>query len=197
MSGQDILAPILELGPYEKYRGSFPSGCILEGESILLEWRPSRALWGKGHPILGVLMFPGAFTLPFTLLIPVLAFFGILSFFLEHFYEIGLLLIVMLAMVVYGSGLLAWKRTFLAVTDDAVYIRTGVLIPGTRRAGFGEISEIRIKKTLFERITGRGTLHFILNREGRFGRKRLRWPTINHPHEVRSALEGLIFSKRE
>ena len=199
-SGSDMeeerqLRPLLDLEPYERYKGSFPGSDIARDEKVLLEWRPSKALLWRGHPLLAFLMFPGAFTIPFTILIPILAFLGVLGFMLRHFYQIGFVLILIVISVVYGSGALAWWRTYYALTDHAVYVRIGTFSSRTRRTDFKDIIEIKIEKTIYERLTGRGTIVFLL--PGKRFRKfrKVKWFTINHPEEVSEALSSIIFGK--
>lgn len=189
------LRPLLDLEPYGRYRGSFPSGEISKGERLLLEWRPSKALLWRGHPLLAFLMFPGAFTIPFTVLVPILAFFGILSFMLRHFYEIGSVLILIVILMVYGSGAVSWWRTYYALTDRAVYIRTGSVRSRTGRTGFQEIIDLRVERSLFERLTGRGTITFLIP-GGRVRRyRKVKWFTINHPEEVEEVLRSVILKR--
>jgi hypothetical protein len=194
MDGRDVLGTLYDLDHYERYKDSFPEGVIPEEETVLLEWRPSKALLGKGHPFLAFLMFPGAFTIPFTLLIPVLAFLGILGFMMRHFYEIGLVLIIIVAIVVYGSGALAWWKTFYALTDSGIYLRSGAFHPSTKCAKFSEITDIRLERSIYERLTGRGTISFLVPAGGFRRYRKIRWYTIDHPEKVSDVLRKLILN---
>ncbi len=188
---------MMELGPYGKYEGTFPREFIRREESLLLEWRPSKALLGKGHPLLAFLMFPGAFTIPFALLLPILAFLGILGFMLRYFYQIGSVLVLLAVLIVYGSGAIAWWKTFFCLTDKAVYIRTGIIFKRTYRTLFSDIVDVKVERSLFERITGRGTVVF-MTPGGRFRRyRKVKWYTINDPDIISSSLRKLIFHHKK
>ena len=188
---------MMELGHYGTYEGTFPREFIRREESLLLEWRPSKALLGKGHPLLAFLMFPGAFTIPFALLLPVLAFLGILGFMLRYFYQIGSILLLLVIVIVYGSGAIAWWKTFYGLTDKAVYIRTGMIFKRTYRTPFTDIVGVTVDRSLFERLTRRGTVVF-MTPGGRFRRyKKVKWYTINDPDVVSSSLKKLIFHHKK
>lgn len=188
MYTKKLIETIGELIPYGKYEGTFPKDLIRTGETIRLEWKPSKAQLFRGHPAMAILLFPGSFSIPFMLLIPLLTFLGLLGWVLENTIAITTILIMLIIIFVYGMGLMTWLRTYYAVTEKAVYIKTGALLKRVYRTEWENVVDVKVKYSPFERITKCGTLIFKLKKGNIRKHPKIKWFTVKDPERMREAL---------
>ncbi|MFO8051230.1 MAG: PH domain-containing protein [Thermoplasmatota archaeon] len=192
MKGRKFMGPLLEVTSHGKYQGTFPRRVVRQDEDLILEWKPSRIMMAKGGPLLLLLAFPGSFTIPFLILIPLFAFFGVLNWVLDHSIQLSVTVFGVLVLAVYLFGRISWMRTSYAVTDRAVYVQTGMIFNRVYRTPLEEIEGVKVERGPLEKLVNRGTLVFFIERGKIIKHPKVKWHFIRYPERLRDSFRMLI-----